>query len=463
MASSLPNWLNFSYCGPAASTATLEGATIKLDPKDFVNADFVKTVPAGHGMGSSENLSCKSENLSCLPSISSAALAVEELPVRPSTAPECQGSPVEVAPTAQGVLARDPEEKLLGQEADPKSEAEQESIAEAAEDMVANVVTSAREFLQEAAKSMRSSFSFNDPSSGAVSVADLHDQNEELDTSEAVPDVEVHELGEASMRHLEAAQEASDLEDPELVRESSELARANAHLQQIEEELRAHREMIAKEAQARQGLEEALAAERNRAEVAVQGRRKLEEEIEAEKQRVEDEQRRIREAEEEALRQEEQRRLEEELEVARRRAEEEARLAAQRLQDQQRLAERQRQHQELEIQARESAAEAKQNREKRQQAKAFLAAEGFRHVRASAKYSPVGTYPLHRAVQRNDAEMVRLLLWLGAEKQRTNLVGQTALKLARWKNSGGSHESVITALTEGSDEPSMVHLTSDGS
>ncbi|CAE7702846.1 NPC1 [Symbiodinium sp. CCMP2592] len=77
----------------------------------------------------------------------------------------------------------------------------------------------------------------------------------------------------------------------------------------------------------------------------------------------------------------------------------------------------------MEQKARASAAEAKRERELREKAKAFLAAEGYRHVRAAHKWSPVASYPLHRAVQCNDPEMVRLLLWMGADATKCNTFG----------------------------------------
>eukprot|EP00913_Durusdinium_trenchii_P018979 g17835.t1 len=235
--------------------------------------------------------------------------------------------------------------------------------------------------------------------------------------------------------------------------ETGALAIANSHLQSIEEELRAHRDLISREVEARRLLEDALMAERRRAEVEAQGRRKLEQEIEAEKQRVEDERRRKIEEAEMAARLDEEKRLEEELEAARRRAEEEARLAAQRTEDlaaeQRRQAEKRRQLQEMEMKARESAAEAKKERESREKAKAFLAAEGYRHVRAAHKWCPVATYPLHRAVQCNDPAMVRLLLWMGADPAKSNTFGQSPLGLAKWMNRRDSHAEVIEALQTG--------------
>eukprot|EP00438_Fugacium_kawagutii_P033727 Skav220007 [mRNA] locus=scaffold947:147563:152263:+ [translate_table: standard] len=240
--------------------------------------------------------------------------------------------------------------------------------------------------------------------------------------------------------------DAMAVEEPDEVSLDDEACHLNilkAGLLSIEAELRAHRDLISQE---------------------VEGRRKLEQEIEAEKQRIEDERRRKIEEAEMAVRREEERRLEEELEAARRRAEEEARLAAQRSEEQRRQAEKRKQLQEMEMKARESAAEAKKERESREKAKAFLAAEGhaersmtkiccvfhclrgYRHVRAAHKWCPVATYPLHRAVQCNDASMVRLLLWMGADPAKSNTFGQSPLGLAKWLNRRDSHAEVIEAL-----------------
>lgn len=235
-------------------------------------------------------------------------------------------------------------------------------------------------------------------------------------------------------------------EEPDIEDQFTALALATEHLQSIESELQAHRDLVAREAEARRRLEDALAAERRRAEVEAQGRRRLEQEIEAEKQRLEDERRRRQEEADMAIRREEERRLEEELLAARRRAEEEARLAEERVEEQRRQAEKRRQLQEMEQKARASAAEAKRERELREKAKAFLAAEGYRHVRAAHKWSPVASYPLHRAVQCNDPEMVRLLLWMGADATKCNTFGQTPMGLAKWLNRRESHAEVVAVL-----------------
>eukprot|EP00439_Symbiodinium_sp_Y106_P070438 s1926_g12.t1 len=223
-------------------------------------------------------------------------------------------------------------------------------------------------------------------------------------------------------------------EEPDIEDQFTALALATEHLQSIESELQAHRDLVAREAEARRRLEDALAAERRRAEADM------------------------------AIRREEERRLEEELLAARRRAEEEARLAEER--EQRRQAEKRRQLQaaasaglpssssflelisreEMEQKARASAAEAKRERELREKAKAFLAAEGYRHVRAAHKWSPVASYPLHRAVQCNDPEMVRLLLWMGADATKCNTFGQTPMGLAKWLNRRESHAEVVAVL-----------------
>ena len=110
---------------------------------------------------------------------------------------------------------------------------------------------------------------------------------------------------------------------------------------------------------------------------------------------------------------------------------------------------------EMERQARETAAQAKKERERRERVRAFLAAEGYRHVRAARKkWSPIATYPLHRAVQCNDPEVVRLLLWMGANPASSNAFGQTPARLAKWLNRRDSHAEIIEALKAHSGDSS---------
>ncbi|CAE7561204.1 unnamed protein product [Symbiodinium natans] len=432
------------------------GESIKLDPKDFAKC---KTAPAK---------SSEPKPFSCLPSVSAAAMAVEEVHLsslacaEPSEAEEVDRGRESTSCTQMSaansaacrVDAMEPEQEELFLDDDAES-------TQSPSATLAQILNSARRSTED----MRSGYdSLSLPptdtichghvggspelAEGPLAPAELMEVGvEELQPAEDLVDEAVlvtendviarpaFGLGPCS-RSMPAEigrqdfdssygfgssteREADDIvvedalaveeEEPHDVEDQfTALALATEHLQSIESELQSHRDLIAREAEARRRLEDALLAERRRAEVEAQGRRRLEQEIEAEKQRLEDNRRKKQEAADLAVRLEEQRRLEEELASARRRAEEEARLAEERCEEQRRQAEKRRQLQEMEQRARESAAEAKREREQREKAKAFLAAEGYRHVRAAHKWSPVASYPLHRAVQCNDPEMVRL-------------------------------------------------------
>lgn len=519
MASNLLSWTSFPYCGPTAEPCPT-GATIRLDPKDFVKG---KAQPAA--LTAPGSVTKDTEAFSCLPSVSAAAMAAaEEVHFRPldcaePISPEAERgesttcTQVSVPRSHSGMCQADsalepePEELFLDDDA-----ASQHSPSASLTHFLDATRKSAEDMRRSCGRPLGygpspvSSISpvsyqpvgdvpLNVQSEGLLEVAaaDMEGDTADVDQGDTAEDdadeavlVKESDVVEQSASSrtarsrsmpvdmgrvqefdkvigfsaLEGPQEhpgdivvddAMAIEEPDEPdlddQESGALAIANSHLKSIEAELRAHRDLISQEVEARRRLEDALQAERRRAETEAQGRRKLEQEIEAEKQRIEDERRRKIEEAEMAARREEERRLEEELEAARRRAEEEARLAAQRSEEQQRQAEKRRQLQEMEMKARESAAEAKKERESREKAKAFLAAEGYRHVRAAHKWCPVATYPLHRAVQCNNASMVRLLLWMGADPAKSNTFGQSPLGLAKWLNRRDSHAEVIEALS----------------
>ena len=194
-------------------------------------------------------------------------------------------------------------------------------------------------------------------------------------------------------------------------------------------------------------LEEQLAAARRRAEVEADKRRTLEEKIAAEHLRKEEavaarELGRMR-AEEEARRAYDKAvatahsRLQEE-----KRAEEEG-AAAKRAEEEVASAERWR----LEDEALRRSADAREQREIKEKVKLFLAEHGYRHVRARCSRRTFSrTYALHCAVYRNDAEMVRLLLQIGADGAAKNTWGQTPHRYAQWLSRRGSHEAVLGLL-----------------
>lgn len=56
------------------------------------------------------------------------------------------------------------------------------------------------------------------------------------------------------------------------------------------------------------------------------------------------------------------------------------------------------------------------------------------------------TYPLHIAVREQDAEVVRMLLCIGADPLKADSAGLTAEQLARKLNKVGSHDGVLATL-----------------
>ncbi|CAK8999541.1 ANK_REP_REGION domain-containing protein, partial [Durusdinium trenchii] len=57
-------------------------------------------------------------------------------------------------------------------------------------------------------------------------------------------------------------------------------------------------------------------------------------------------------------------------------------------------------------------------------------------------------FPLHAAVEDNDAEMVRILLHFKAKTKLKDASGWSARQLARKRNFNGSHEAVLQILDE---------------
>merc|ERR1740121_2704791 len=96
--------------------------------------------------------------------------------------------------------------------------------------------------------------------------------------------------------------------------------------------------------------------------------------------------------------------------------------------------------------------EAELDRVVRERVKAFLAEYGHRHVRAkTTRWTLSNSYPLHRAVCQNDAEMVELLLQIRADPAQKNFRGSTPLSYARSLTRRGGELSAVIALLEGRD------------
>eukprot|EP00747_Dinoflagellata_sp_TGD_P181284 gnl/TRDRNA2_/TRDRNA2_35074_c0_seq1.p1 gnl/TRDRNA2_/TRDRNA2_35074_c0~~gnl/TRDRNA2_/TRDRNA2_35074_c0_seq1.p1 ORF type:complete len:279 (+),score=79.17 gnl/TRDRNA2_/TRDRNA2_35074_c0_seq1:43-837(+) len=76
----------------------------------------------------------------------------------------------------------------------------------------------------------------------------------------------------------------------------------------------------------------------------------------------------------------------------------------------------------------------------------FLKANGFEDVSVKRRQMLNTAYALHAAVKENNAEMIGLLLWAGADPSKKNSAGQTPRDMAEKKNKHGSHEAVLKAL-----------------
>lgn len=213
----------------------------------------------------------------------------------------------------------------------------------------------------------------------------------------------------------------------------------------FEEELSEYQRQAAQDAEALRSLEEELERMKKRAEEEAENRRALEDQLEAARQKLEQEKQHQKEVSEDfkrrqaQLRQEEEEARQEEEDALAQLPEEVAKQAQE---------ERRRQQRHLVTQVREQAQQAKQEREAKERVRAWLAAEGFRHIRARARgWAPVSTFPLHRAVQQCDAELVRLLLSHGADYRQTNCWGRTPVHLAKRLNKDGSHKEVLSVLS----------------
>lgn len=184
-----------------------------------------------------------------------------------------------------------------------------------------------------------------------------------------------------------------------------------------------------------------------------------------EQQRREAEEKRLKEQclEKERL-EKERRQAEEEMEEARRRAaEEEEELARQqeeaaRRRAEEEEAERQRQRKleeaagamrvKAEQEAKAAAAKAKAEMESAQKAvDAFLKARGFKQLTAPRKaVCGSAVYPIHQAVEENNAELVKAMVRCGADLQQKNASKKTPLEFASKCNKNGSHDLVVKAL-----------------
>jgi hypothetical protein len=95
--------------------------------------------------------------------------------------------------------------------------------------------------------------------------------------------------------------------------------------------------------------------------------------------------------------------------------------------------------------AAKQALEERSRRERVQKVDAFLRTNGFTSVNARRGWFS-GSYPLHVAIDRNDLDMVKLLLLSSAHKKLKDANGRTAIQRARERNHYGSHAAVLKAL-----------------
>lgn len=105
-----------------------------------------------------------------------------------------------------------------------------------------------------------------------------------------------------------------------------------------------------------------------------------------------------------------------------------------------------------EREAREQALRDEQERRSKQEqaaaekVAAFLTSFGLTSVKEAKRSSLKKSYPLHLAVEKNDADMVLLLLQAGADPSQKNFFGQTPQQMAKRRNYRGSHDKVLSML-----------------
>lgn len=178
-------------------------------------------------------------------------------------------------------------------------------------------------------------------------------------------------------------------------------------------------------------------ADRAAAEAEKEAQRKVEQENDLRRQQEEEEQNRILREEERLAEEERQRAAEEAAELARQEA-----------------AEREHKQQQLiaaRLEEEKQAAETAQKR--KMKVSEFLKDNGFGDDVNTGKTSKsvMGMkktiiYPIHKAAESGDHEMVALLLEEGAHAGVKNSSGKTAAEVASSKNKAGSHASVVRIL-----------------
>ncbi|CAE7213095.1 unnamed protein product [Symbiodinium sp. KB8] len=94
------------------------------------------------------------------------------------------------------------------------------------------------------------------------------------------------------------------------------------------------------------------------------------------------------------------------------------------------------------------AQEALEERARREQLLQFLRKHRFKDVNTSSGWFFNFRFPLHAAVEDNDAEMVRVLLHFKSKTKMKDAAGLSARQLARKRNHNGSHDQILQILNE---------------
>jgi len=77
----------------------------------------------------------------------------------------------------------------------------------------------------------------------------------------------------------------------------------------------------------------------------------------------------------------------------------------------------------------------------------FLKARGFKNMLTPRKaFCGATIYPLHLAVEENNAETVQSLLRCGADRTQKNSAKMSPLELAEKCNKKGSHDAIVKLL-----------------
>eukprot|EP00440_Ansanella_granifera_P063020 gb/GFBE01068337.1/.p1 GENE.gb/GFBE01068337.1/~~gb/GFBE01068337.1/.p1 ORF type:complete len:265 (+),score=56.98 gb/GFBE01068337.1/:1-795(+) len=94
------------------------------------------------------------------------------------------------------------------------------------------------------------------------------------------------------------------------------------------------------------------------------------------------------------------------------------------------------------------AQEALEDRTRRERLLQFLKAHRFKDVNSSSGWFFNYRFPLHAAVEQNDASMVNLLMHFKAKTKLKDANGLTARQLARRRNASGDYDQILKIFSE---------------